>query len=160
MAPDLYFALEQLQGHLDEFLMQLRDVLQRALGEEVAELPPGEMAVYFQRFMEEVRSLAESTGDADVLAEMDRKSGEMEALQRTILSHMDEDSSLEDVPLGRIEWLEATRKAIRLPLSEASILQERRFSPNPGSPRPRDMGCWQPAAEARSRLWSNVSRPA
>ena len=116
VAPDLYFALEELQSHLDDFLEQLQGVLQQALGEEVAELPPGEMAVYFQRFMQEVRSLAESTGNTDLLADMDRKSGEMEAHRQVILSHMDKDSSLDDVPLGRIERLEATRSAINLPL--------------------------------------------
>ena len=80
------------------------------------ELPPGEMAVYLQRQTEEIRSLAERAENTDVLADMDRKSGEMEAHQQTILSHLDEDFSLDDVPLGRIERLEATRNAISLPL--------------------------------------------
>ena len=74
------------------------------------------MAVYFERAMEQTRSLAERSGNTEVLADMDRRSGEMHSFQQTIRAHLAEGSSLNDVALGRITRLEEARNVLSLPI--------------------------------------------
>ena len=115
-AHDLYLALEQLQNQLDDFLERLREVLHESLEDEVVDLPADEMAVYFHRFKEQTRSRAERAGNADVLADMDRRSGELEAHEQVIRSQLSADFALDAVGLGRVERLEKTRNVLLWPL--------------------------------------------
>ncbi len=116
VAPDLFLALEQLQGQLDDFLERLREVVLESLKNEVENLPPDEVAVYIHRYKEEIRFRAKRAGNAEVLADMDRQSGGLAAFEQIIRSYLSADFSLDTVGMGRIARLEETRNALSLPL--------------------------------------------
>ena len=110
-APDLYFALEQLQGLLDESLGQLRALLDESLGDEVANLPPGEVASTSQSQGGRVASGALECTSA-------RGHGPKLQMQAHFRSYRLPARGLlvDDVALGRITCLEEARESLALPL--------------------------------------------
>ena len=111
VAPDVFLACEHLQNKLDDCLEHLRDVLQKALEDEVVDLPPDELAIYFHRQQEDLRSRAEQAGNTALIEEMER-SDVMASFNCMIQPQLNRDLAVDDVPLGRVERLEETFKLL------------------------------------------------
>ena len=117
-APDLYQALERLQGHLDDFLDRLRGFLQQSIRSDVDRLPIAERLAYLQRFEMELRNQAEKAGAVEVVAGLDRLAADRDG-QRSPTRPSDDKPPMPK-HTERVNQLETVRQSL-------------------GSPRPRDV---------------------